>query len=283
MRIMRPKIASLEEVRIERIRPEPDFKRGLVRPRVLDWLPVGLSTEDLLPTVRENAPTTEPDVVEWMQESAADMAVLEGMASEYARLGSVIDVMSGDPFVPGVSMPQMNMVSQTGYVVREQGYARVRSPTREYRVPLDNKLTIVEPNFLGWVFSNSGWNVQFRSVIMNWRELASTPVDQRVRFFRTNGFMAPQFFMATPPMGMSHVLNVGLTSYKPQTVALTMRDPSDYTKEIGSLSANFDGGESVMGTRIMMIPNQSYVLQIQPSDGVATVLDSLSVSRFKKL
>ena len=280
MRIIRPKISSLETVGIERIRPEPDLKRGLVRPRVLEWAPVGLSTEDLLPVVRENAPTTEADVVEWMQESAADMAVLEGMASEYARLGSVLNVRSGDPYIPGVSIPQMYFVSQSGYTVRDQGYARVRSPTREHRVPLDNKLTIVEPNFLGWAFSNRGWWIQFRGVLMNWRELASTPVGQRVRFFGTNGFTAPHFFMATPPVGMSHMLKVGLTSGQPQTVVLTMRDPSDYTREIGTLSANFDGGESVMRTRIVMVPNQSYVLQIQPSDGVPTVLDSLSVSRF---
>lgn len=280
MRVIRPKIASLEEVRIERIRPEPDLKGGLVRSRVLEWIPVGLSTEDLLPTVRENAPTTEPDVVEWMQESAADMAVLEGMASEYARLGSVIDVQSGDPYIPGVSIPQMYVVSQSGYTVRDQGYARIRSPTAEYRCPLDNKLLIVEPKFLGWAFSNRGWAVQFRSVLMNWRELASTPVDQRVRFFGTDGFTAPHFFMATPPIGMSHLIKVGLTSDQPQTVALTMRDPGDYTREIGSFSANFDGGESVMSARVVMIPNQSYVLQIQPSDGVPTVLDSLSVSRF---
>lgn len=278
-RLIRPKIASLEEVRIERIRPEPDLKGRLVRSRVLEWIPLGLSTEDLLPTVRENAPTTEPDVVEWMQESAADMAILEGMASEYARIGSVLDVQSGDGCIPGVSVPQMYVVSQTGYTVRAQGYARVRSPSREYRVPLDNKLTIVEPNFLGWAFSAPGIGIQFRSVLMNWRELASTPVDQRVRFFGTNGLTAPHFFMAAPPIGMSHLLKIGLTSGQPQTVLLTMRDPSDYTREIGSLSANFDSGESVMRARVVMVPNQSYVLQIQPSDGVSTILDSLSVSR----
>jgi len=280
--VIRPKVSSVEVSRIELVRPEPDFERGLARPRVLHWAPVGLSTEDLLPTVRENAPTIDPGVVEWMQYCAADMAVLEGMASEYSRAGSALDVRSGDGYVPGVSLPRMYVVSQSGYVVGGQGYACIRSPTTEYRCPLGSKLLIVEPDFLGWAFCDrrSRWGVQFRAVLMNWRELASTPVDQRVRFYSTSGLTAPHFFMAVPPIGMTHVLKVGLTSDQPQTVALTMRDPNDYTREIGSLSLDLDRGGSVSRVRIAMVPNQSYVLHVQPEDGVPTVLDNLTVSRF---
>jgi hypothetical protein len=213
-----------------------------------------------------------------MQIAAADNAVFEAMAEEYNRLGSNLVSGSGDAYIPGVRVGDLTGVSEVGSVVMARGYGIVRTPVGDFRVPVQGKTTIAKGDVLGWAAIPYRGSYQYVLTLLQWRELAVSPVRDRVRFASSNGLVAPIFVLVSPRLPFPAVLlKIGLTSNKEQTVIIRGRGTKgNYEQVLFEDSFKISAGKSETLYNIFGFPVvQQFVLELQPSDNTETVLDYL--------
>jgi len=267
---------NIEEIKTRLVRPEFTL-RGLSRSRVFPEFPIEVETEAILPMVREYAPIDGVEVVEWMQECAADNAILDSIMADYERAGSRVYSRSGDPAAPGVRVHDTYFPSVPGRTVASRGYAVLATPYGNFNVPSRGKLALTMKDFLGWGAAPWVGSYQWRGIIMRWVELASAPIKDRGGVLNSTGLVAPQFFYVSTKMLPMATMTLGLSSDKDQTVVVTGRDTADYGKVNFSIDVGIPAGQSETTIRLFSVPMRPFVMEIQPSDGTSTVLDSLSV------
>jgi len=265
--------------RIEMISPA-EFKRGLANPRIFPWLRASIRSAEILPEVKSRVPIDGREVVEWMQIAAAEAAVLDGTCEDYNRLGSSLLSGSGDGYIPGVSVGNLRGTSVAGSTVISQRYGTVATPRGNFNVPVGGKATGIFSDILGWGALSYAAPVQWSLSLLQWKELASTPINNRVRFANLNGLVAPQFFTVGSSLPAPvNIMTLGFTSDKDQKIGMTMRNIGDYTQVLSSDELEIPAGESSMDYFIFGIPFvENFVLQLQPEDNTDAVLDSLSVT-----
>lgn len=265
--------------RIEMISPT-EFKRGLANPPIFPWLRASIRSAEILPEVTSRVPIDCREVVEWMQIATAEYAILDGTCEDYNRLGSSLFSNSGDAYSPGVSAGNLRGLSAKGSTVRSQGYGTVVTPKGNFNVPVGGKATGIFSDILGWGAVNHAAPVQWTLSLLQWKELASTPIDNRVRFANLNSLVAPQFFTVGSSFPAPvNIMSLGFTSGKDQKIAMSMRDTGDYTQVISSDELEIPAGESSMDYFILGFPFvENFVLHLQPEDNTETVLDSLTVT-----
>jgi len=268
-------LSSIDRIK-ERISLD-ELKSGLRKPKLLPWAPIGIDSRDILPTIEELAPLAH-DVVPWMQHAAANLAVLSGAAEDYARAGSQIAVAAGDPYIPGVSTTGISTVSVSGDTMRSQGYGQAVLGDSVFNIPAGGKKTLVTSNSLGWAsISDIGTGIQWVMNLMNWLNLARSPIGDKLRFSSTNAMVAPQFVMVSTVIPTPlHMLTLGIQSDKTQTMSLTGRSASNYTQDLFNLDIEAPEGESVMTIFVRGIPIViPYVLEMQPEDDTQSSITTL--------
>lgn len=258
-------------------RPEFDLERGLSKSSLLPWIPIAIDSSKTLLTIREKAPIAH-DVVEWMQIAASDNAVFDAMCQDYNRLGSELLSASGDGYIPGVRVGDLRVQSVSGGTVRSQRYGTVVTPRGNFNVPTMGKATFAVKDILAWgAIPNPGTGIQWVMSILQWRDLASLPVSERVRFGGSNGLVAPNFFSVSPLPVPLIMLRMGFTSDKPQTVVIRGRGTKGAFQDV-LFEDKFDieAGESEVLYSISSFPIvPNFTLALQPSDGTQTVVDYL--------
>lgn len=275
---------SLSEIR--RIRETISFDElfsGLTRPRILDWTPPRIDASDVMPTIQEQVPLAF-DVVQWMQEATACLSVLQTAAESYERAGSRIAVGSGDAYSPGASTTGAYAVSVPGDTVRSRGYGQCVIGGQTFNVPVSGKTTMIGPNFLGWAsIPSRGSGVQWIMTLMNWLDLARSPITSKIPFpsvsgDSASGLVAPQFIMVSTALPTPvHQLFLGIQSNKAQAMTVKGRSAGDYTRELFSLGLDVPAGETSFMMLVRGLPIVSpYVLHLQPENNTQTVLVSAS-------
>lgn len=256
--------------------PTFDLKRNLLKSPTLPWIPVSVDSRIAMETIRSEAPIDGTDIVHWMHVAAADNAVFGGMCEEYNRLGSVLLSGSGDGYIPGVSVGNLSVTSVQGSTVRSQGYGTVVTPRGNFNVPTRGKSTFAVSDILAWgALPDPGTGIQWVMSILQWRDLASLPVTDRVRFAGSSGMVAPNFFSVSPLPVPLTTLRMGLTSDKPQTMVIMGRGTSGAFQDV-LFEDKFDieAGESEVLYHLMGFPAvPSFTLGLQPSDGTSTIAD----------
>lgn len=260
--------------------PEPEFRRGLAASPTFPWLPTRVSSEEVLPVIQTQSPIDGREIVEWMQLAAAEGAILDQACEDYNRLGSLLISSANDPYLPGMRLGDLSVKSITGSNVVSAGGATVMTPSGNFNVPMGGKALGVFPDILAWARLAWAGSVQWILSLLQWRDLASIPIDQRVRFANLSGAVAPQFFnvssMFPPPVMVMHL---GFTSNRSQKVGICGRSQGDYTSQLFSDTLDVPAGESTLDyVLIGGLPINSFVLHMQPEDGSETILDSLSVT-----
>lgn len=260
-------------------RPEFDLKTGLFRSPLLPWTPVAIDSSAVLEFIREEAPEDGREVVAWMHVAASDNSVFDAMAQEYNRLGSELLSASGDAYIPGVRCGNLMAVSVTGSVVREQGYGEVETPRGRFRVPVGGKATFASGDILAWAAMPLCDLIQWVLTLLQWRDLASAPVSERVRFASSGGRVAPNFFHIPQTMAPIRTLRIGLTSDKWQTVTIRGRGvKGSYERVLFEDSFEIDAGESEVVYNVIGFPFvPAFTLELQPSDNTQTVLDYIDI------
>jgi len=277
-------------VRIERVEvrlkrplidiPEVEFKRGLARPPSFPWLPAEIASEKLLPSIQSEAPVDGEEVVSWMQLSAAEAGILDALVEDYNRLGSQLISDSGDPYIPGVRCGDLRVPSVLGSTVLDRGYGTVVTPRGSFNCPVGGKATGIFSDILAWARLTWAGAIQWCLSLLQWKDLASTPVSQRVRFPSLDRAVGPLFFRVrtTIPVPVA-MMSIGLTSNASQTMSFWMRSDADYTSVLSSGTFDLPAGESAIDYVIFGFPFvEPFVLHLQPGDNTETVLDSLTVT-----
>lgn len=271
--------ATVESItRIREQVPIEEILTKLTRPKTLDWLPSHIDSRSILSQVRANVPLAF-DVVEWMQLATADLAVLQTAAESYAKAGSAIAVASGDGYSPSVSTSGIYAVSQPGGTVRSQGYGIIRIGGLNFQCPILGKITMIGQNFLAWAsLPDPGSGIQWLINLMNWLELARSPINTTIPFPSTQGHVAPQFFMVSTTIPTPiHRLNLTFQSDKPQTITIASRYSGDYTTKLFELPVNLNEGETAVSVFVRGFPLiPPYVLHLQPEDDTQTTVVAVS-------
>ena len=260
--------------------PESEFRRGLAQSTLFPWLPTAVSSKEVLPSVQSEAPIDGKEIVEWMQLATAEGAILDGACEDYNRLGSQLLSGSNDAYIPGLRVGDLRGSSVIGSTVVRQGYGTVITPRGNFNVPVGGSATGIFSDILAWARLKWAGAVQWLLSLLHWRDLASTPINERVRFPNLDGAVAPQFFkvgcMFPPPAMMMHI---GFTSDRDQRIALVGRSPGNYTNQVFSDTIDIPAGQSTMDYLLIGgLPISAFVLHIQPQDNTNTILDSLGVT-----
>jgi hypothetical protein len=268
---------SLQGVSLKK--PEFDLKSKLMKPSLLPWAPVEIDSSLALPAIAEAAPLA-PDVVEWMHQAAADIAVFDAMCEDYNRLGSQLLSTSGDGYIPGVKVGDIRGESVSGSTVRSRGYGTVITPQGNFNVPTRGKSTFAKGDILAWAaLPDPGTGVQWVLTLLQWKDLATAPIKERVRFGSSSGLVAPNFFSIPTTLAPVRTLKIGLTSDKPQTVVIRGRGTKGaYENILFEDKFDIDAGESEVIYNVMGIPFVStFSLELAPSDKTQTILDYIEI------
>ncbi|MBO3754976.1 MAG: hypothetical protein FGF53_08920 [Candidatus Brockarchaeota archaeon] len=255
------------------------MKGRLMKPSLLPWAPVEVDSSLALPAIAEAAPLAH-DVVEWMHVAASDIAVFDAMCEDYNRLGSQLVSGSGDAYIPGVKVGDIRGESVSGYTVRARGYGTVTTPAGSFNVPVKGKATFAKGDILAWAaLPDPGTGVQWVLTLLQWLELATAPITERVRFAGSSGLVAPNFFSIPSTLAPVRTLRIGMTSDKPQTVAIRGRGAKGaFENVIFEDSFNIDAGESEVVYNVFALPFVgAFTLELQPSDHTQTILDYVEI------
>jgi len=271
---------SITKVDVKLVSPKVDLLTGLARPQTLAWVANAIDSSIAREQISRDVPVDGAEVVEWMHWSAADNAVLEAMEIEYNRLGSQVLTGSGDAYIPGVRVGDLRGSSVSGYIVISRGYGEVITPYGNFRVPVRGKTTIATRDLLAWAAIPYVADIQWVLSLIQWRDLATLPVRQRVRFASSHGLVAPQFFSFVSRLPLPLVtFIIRMTSDREQEVTLRGRGiKGSYETVIYETKFKIESGENEIICNVVGVPFvQSHTIEIQPSDHVQTVLDYIDV------
>ena len=278
---------SVQNLTVRSISPEFNLdrvpaktERNLMRSKVFPHLPPALDSRAYLKTIAAQAPTDGREIVDWMQMCAADNAILDARCEEYNRLGSQLVSASNDPWIPGASIEDINYVSETGSTISSRGYGTARTPRGNFGVSAGGKGNGIFRDLLTWGSAPWVGISQWVGNLLKWKSLASSPITSAVGFANTQGLSAPQYVVlqsSRPALRVS--VEQGFTSDKAQRLALTWRDPADFTRTLAYDWADIPAGTSVLSYNVMSFPYvPPVVYHMQPPDEVQTRMDRLVTS-----
>lgn len=261
--------------------PAPDLSsRLLTASKLLPWAPAPIDSANALSYVRSEVPEDGSEVVEWMHHAAAANAVLDAYSEEYGRAGSKVLTSSGDGYIPGVRVEDVYVLSERGSVVGGRGYAVVRTPRGDFRVPVGGKASYANADVLAWAAIPWCGSVQFTISLIKWVELITAPIKDRVRFPSVSGLVAPNYvYIASKIPTPIKVLKVGITSGRDQKVVYTARgEKGSYHIKYWSKEVSTPKGSSETVLTVTGFPFvKPFTLEIQPEDGSEAVLDYVEV------
>lgn len=272
----------VSEPRVRVISPTFIKERGLTRALAFPGFRPALDPMDVLMQVKAERPLIPGEIVEWMQISGAENAVLQARAQEYNRLGSEIATKSGDPYLPGVSVQDVYFPSRTrGADVRSLGYAIASTPRGDFRVPALGKSSGVFRDLISWGSAPKLYTGQWVGNLIKWISLAETPIRQTVGFYKdSKGNAAPNFFVQQPTRpALTVTVRQRISSDKEQTIGINFRDPTNYANVMGSKSVAVATGENEVVYSLSAFPYvPPTVAELQPQDGTSTKLEEYTVA-----
>jgi len=245
------------------------------------WCPDAPSTMDwnsIESWMKEIAPIEEEQIVEWMHSAAAANVVISAREEEYKRLGSSLVGVSDDPYIPGVTVQDLNFRSELGRTVAGRGYSILETPRGTVNVPVPGKATAIFKDVLAWAAVLDAFLVQWTGVLLKWRELATNP-SRDLAFPSFRGLVAPQYFThaSSLPVPVNQV-TIRVASDKAQTLTIRGRSVDDYTDVILENTVEVPSGESEASFLVFGFPAvPTMVVEVQPEDGTRTILKKWEV------
>lgn len=253
---------------------------GLLKSPLFPELPLALDSSSLLPLIKSAMPVDDVEIVDWMQHSTADNAILTARMDEYNK-HSRIDGVAGDPYIPGVRVSDIYFISRPRADVVSRGYGELASPRGNLRIIPGSGETLITPDLLAWggvkPFPTEG--IQWTGELLKWRELAKTPITTPIGFPSFEGIATPNFFLQAPEEESGRVrISQIIASDKEQRIPISFRSPSNYTKVIDESTIRLDKGITEISYVIASYPSvPPVVFQAQPGKGCTTTLNEYHV------
>jgi len=236
---------KVSELRARVISREFRLERGLMRsPYKPTFRPV-LDPADILNSIRAEAPVDGREIVEWMQIS------------------------------------DIKFNSETGSRIRTRGFAIATTPRGSFNVPSLGKNPGVFRDLISWGSISYVGTVQWIGSLLKWKSLAETPIRQTVGFYRDyRGNSAPNFFVQRPTRPALTVrARQRFSTDEDQTLTINFRDPTNYTRVVGSRSVDIARGESEVTYTVSAFPYvPPTIAEIQPEDDTQTKLEEFVVT-----
>jgi len=272
----------VSEPRVRVISREFIKERGLVRSLYMPEFRPTLNPADILERLRAEVTPNGVDVVEWMLLAAAENAVLSARVEEYNRLGSELISGSTDSYIPGLIVEDCRIRKEDVSTVRRRGYAIAETPRGNFNIPLLGKSPGIFRDLITWAsMYYLGPFVQHNESLLKWKSLAETPIRQTVGFYRDiRGNSAPNFFVQRPTRPALTVrVRQRFSTDEDQTLTINFRDPTNYTRVVGSRSVDIARGESEVTYTVSAFPYCPPVIaEIQPEDNTQTKLEEFVVT-----
>jgi len=271
----------VSEPRVKLISEKFDLERGLFRSLYKPQFRPVLNPRDLLDSIKAEAAVDGVEVVEWMQLAAAENAVLSARMAEYNRLGSQLVSGSTDAYIPGLIVEDCYVQADIGSTVGSRGYAIARTPRGSFNIPRLRKAPGIFRDLITWASMYYQGAVQHCETLLKWRSLAETPIRNAVGFYSDyRGNTAPNFFVQVPTRpSLSVTVRQRFSSDKDQTLAVNFRDPTNYSRVVGSKSVAIATGTSEVTYTVSAFPYvPPTIAEIQPSDNTSTKLEEFVVA-----
>jgi len=221
-------------------------------------------SDELMDEVREAIPSSNPEIREWMQTSTAEAAVLDGWASEYGQ-NSEVSVNTGDPANPGLRVQDMSFPSIQGRNIGDSVTAT--TPAGDYQVAAEGSKLMIGDDFIGWGACSNARGYQWNGKLAQYVEIASTPIDNTVRFPNVGGGVLPNFFNQAPETSTERArVSFEITSNGREDIDVTFRSPVEYTSIMDESSITVDDGVTDVSFAIASTPEVPPILtQLQPT------------------
>jgi len=126
---------KISEPKVRLISEKFHLERGLYRSLYMPRLKPTLNPADILGSIKAEVAVDGVEVVEWMQLSAAENAVLSARVEEYNRLGSQLVSGSTDSYIPGLTVEDCRIQKERGSTVGTRGYAIAVTPRGNFSIP----------------------------------------------------------------------------------------------------------------------------------------------------
>lgn len=278
---------SFGELKLSKITSKFDLGEiGLSSSPLFPELPPALDSLSILPAIKTTKPVDRTEIVEWMQHSCADNAILTARMEEYNKY-SRVDGAVGDSYIPGVRVSDVSFISRRMSETRSLGYGEMNTPRGNVRIPPGSGKTLIARDFLAWgavgpvpdPLIAEYQDIQWEGKLLKWRELAQTPISSAIGFPSYRGIVAPNFFVQTPEEESSRVrVSQTIASDKDQRIPISFRSPSDYTNVIDEDTIRLDKGTTEISYVIASYPSvPPVVFHAQPENGCATALNEYYV------
>lgn len=271
---------NVSDFKVKQISPEFELK-GLARSLYKPEFPLALSPATLMDRLSGEAPTDGVEIVEWMQISAVENTIMQARIAEYNRLGSELAGQSGDGYIPGVVVEDIRFNSDSGATVINRGFAVATTPRGTFNVPSFGKLPGVFRDLISWGSMSYLGTIQWTSSLLKWRSLAETPIRETVGFYMDyRGNVAPNFFVQIPTRpALSVTVRQRFSSDGDQTLKVNFRDPTDYSRVVGTKSVAIAKGNSEVTYTVSAFPYvPPTIAEIQPEDAKQTKLEEFAVA-----
>ena len=271
---------NISDFRVRQISPEFELERGLARSLFKPEFPLALSPATLMERLSGEAPIDGVEIVEWMQISAVENTVMQARIAEYNQLGSELSGQSGDPYIPGVVVADIRFNSDLGATVTSRGFAVATTPRGNFNVPSLSKQPGVFRDLISWGSMSYLGAMQWTGSLLKWRSLAETPIRQTVGFYMDlRGNTAPNFFVQIPTRpALSVTVRQRFSSDGGQTLGVNLRDPTDYSRVVGTKSVAIAKGTSEVTYTMSAFPYvPPVVAELQPEDARSTKLELFEV------
>lgn len=262
-----------------------DLKSGLaVSPTFSKWVrKVVVDSRDAMDIVKSEAPVDNEEIVEWMQKCACNKIVLDSLREEYSTCSSRgagrILFDSGDGYIPGVKLDDIEVESIRGREVRRRGYCVVKTPRGSFRVRRGQATLYANRDILVWAYLDPDiGSLQFYVTLVKWASLAKAPIDKRVRFASVDGKVIPNFFAVSTSFPTPVCLvTIGITSDKSQKLLVRVRGPKGKYHQVRTkMNVDISKGENEFSFYLFGLITE-FTLEIQPADNTKTVLNYIDV------
>jgi len=272
----------INKVEVVPISKKIDLFANLPTPSIFEWIDhTGVGTEDFQPTISRDVTPDGVEIVEWMIEAAEAMAALDVTTTSIQKAGGMVISKSGDPYIPGVSAGNLQVVSWRGETVKKNGYGVVKTPYGSFNVPLRATATYAMKDILAWAANLKAYTAQWVLALLSWVKLPTAPITNRIPFTNVQGFVAPQFVSVEPKAPIPIVVTrLGFTSNKEQDVVVKFRgSKGQYQNVLDETTLTIPAGQSEGIVWLTGVPFvSSFTIHVQPENNTKTVLDYVKVA-----
>ena len=143
---------------------------------------------------------------------------------------------------------------------------------------MPGKTSVIGKSILGWAGVLKAWIKQWVGALLKWKDIAINP-QNRIGFANVGGLVAPQFIgHQASRRALRNIVEMSITTNKPQTVRLTFRAPTDYTATLASANIKLNEGQNVLRFKVRSIFGvPPMVVELQPENNTQCALDYYKV------